>query len=98
MAALGNRLDNASSMLLAAVTAGAVTFDLPRLNNDSRHTAATPRLITGCLLLDIRLPQESSCIRLMSMRRQRSRRVVFAEAARRVFRGRAPPAAATCSF
>jgi len=98
MAALHNRLDNASSLLLAAVTVGAVTFDLPGLENDSRQKAAAPRLITGRLLLEIRLPRESGRIRLISIRRQRSRPVAFAEAARRVFRGRAPPHAAICSL
>lgn len=98
MAALYNRFDNASSLLLAAVTVGAVTFDLPGLDRDSRQTAAAPRLITGRLLLDIRLPQENGCIRLVSIRRQRSRPIAFAAAVRRVFRGRAPPHAAICSL
>ena len=96
MAALHNRLDNASSLLLAAVTVGAVTFDLPGLDNDSRQKAAAPPLITGRLLLKIRLPRESGRIRLVAIRCRRSRPVAFAETARRVFRGRAPPHAAIC--
>jgi hypothetical protein len=77
--------------LLAAAMAGAVTFDLPGLDHDSRYTGAAPRLITGRLLLDIRLPRESGRMRLISIRRQRSRGIAVAGAARRVFRGRAPP-------
>jgi hypothetical protein len=89
--ALYDRLDKTSSLLL-------VTFDLPGLDHDSRQKAAAPRLITGRLLLEIRLPRESGRIRLICIRRQRSRSAAFAEAARRVFRGRAPPHAAICSL
>jgi hypothetical protein len=98
VAALYDRVDNASSRLLAAVTGSAVPFDLPGLDKDSGQKAAAPRLITGRLLLEIRLPKESGRIRLISIRRRRSRPVAFAEAARRVFRGRAPPHAAMCSL
>jgi hypothetical protein len=98
VAALYDRLDNASSRLLAAVTVGAVPFDLPGLDNDSGQKAAAPRLITGRLLLEIRLPRESGRIRLISIRRRRPRPIAFAETARRVFRGRAPPHAAICSL
>lgn len=85
--ALYDRLDKTYSLLL-------VTFDLPGLENG--QTTDTPRLITGPLLLKIRLPRESGRIRLVAIRRQRSRPVAFAETARRVFRGRAPPHAAIC--
>jgi hypothetical protein len=98
IAAVYDRLDNASSLLAAAVTIGAVTFDLPGLDNESRKKAGAPRLITGRLLLEIRLPQESGRIRLTSIRRRRSRPIAFVETARRVFRGRAPPHAAICSL
>jgi hypothetical protein len=95
MVALFERLEEASGRLLAAARIGAVTFDLPGLENDSRHKAAAP-LITGRLLLEIRLPEENGYSRLISIRRRRSRRLAFADAARRVFRGRAPPHAAIC--
>jgi len=95
---LFDRLNDVSTQLLAAAKIGAVTFDLPGLDNDSRQKPAAPRLITGGLLLEIRLPRESGRIRLISIRRQRSRPAAFAEAARRVFRGRAPPHAAICSL
>jgi hypothetical protein len=85
--ALYDRLDKTSSLLL-------VTFDLRGLDNDSRQK----RLITGGLLHEIRLPRESGRIRLITIRRQRSRPAAFAEAARRLFRGRAPPHAAICSL
>ena len=98
IAALFDRLEDASGRLLAAATIGAVTFDLPGLDNDSRQKAAAPRLITGRLLLEIRLPEESGRIQLISIRRRRSRPIAFAETARRVFRGRAPPHAAICSL
>jgi hypothetical protein len=98
VAGLYDRLDSASSRLLAAVTVGAVPFDLPGLHNDSGHKAAAPRLITGRLLLKIRLPKESGRIRLMSIRRRRSRPIAFTGTVRRVFRGRAPPHAAICSL
>jgi hypothetical protein len=95
---LFDRLNDASSRLLAAAKIGAVTFDLPGLDNDSRQKAAAPRLITGRLLFEIRLPRASGRICLISIRRQRFRPAAFAEAARRVFRGRAPPHAAICSL
>jgi hypothetical protein len=95
---LFDRLNEASSRLLAAAKIGAVTFDLPGLDNHSRPKAAAPRLITGRLLLEIRLPRESGRFRFISIRRQRVRPAAFAEAARRVFRGRAPPHAAICSL
>jgi len=98
MASLSERLDDASGRLLAAAKIGEVSFDLPGLNTDEKQAVIAPRLITGRLLMDIRLPRESGRIRLTSIRRQRSRRIAFAEAARRVFRGRAPPAAAICSL
>jgi hypothetical protein len=94
--ALFDRLDDASGQLLAAAKSGAVTFDLPGLKDDSHKKPAGPRLITGQLLLEIRLPQVSSGIRLISIRRRRLRPIAFAETARRVFRGRAPPHAAIC--
>jgi hypothetical protein len=96
--ALYDRMDNASNRLLAAVTVGAVPFDLPGLDKDSGQKAAAPRLITGRLLLEIRLPKESGRIRLISIRRRRPRPIAFAETARRVFRGRAPPHSAICSL
>jgi hypothetical protein len=94
--ALFDRLEEASGQLLASATNGAVTFDLPGLDHDFRHKPAAPRLITGQLLLEIRLPEESGRIRLISIRRRRPRPIAFAETARRVFRGRAPPHAAIC--
>ena len=98
VAVLYDRLDNASSRLLAAVSGSAVPFDLPGLDHDSRQKATAPRLITGRLLLEIRLPRESGRIRLICIRRRRPRPLAFAETARRVFRGRAPPHAAICSL
>jgi hypothetical protein len=92
--ALFDRLEEASGQLLASAKIGDVTFDLPGLANDSRQKPAAPRLITGQLLLEIRLPEESGRIRLVSIRRRRPRPIAFAETARRVFRGRAPPHAA----
>jgi hypothetical protein len=92
--ALCEQLEDASGRLLAAARIGAVTFDLPGLGHGSRQKAAAPRLITGQLLLEIRLPEESGRIRLISIRRRRPRPIAFAETARRVFRGRAPPHAA----
>lgn len=92
--ALFNRLEEASGQLLASARIGAVTFDLPGLDDDSRHKPAAPRLITGQLLLEIRLPEPSGRIRLLFVRRRRSRPLAFTETARRVFRGRAPPHAA----
>jgi hypothetical protein len=97
MASLSERLDDASSRLLAAAKIGAVTFDLPGLD-DPRHASAPSRLITGRLLLDIRLPQASGRILLIVIRYRRSRRIAFADAGRPVFRGRAPPHAAICSL
>lgn len=98
IAALFERLEQASGRLLAAAQIGAVTFDLPGLDHDSRQKPAAPRLITGQLLLEIRLPEESGGIRLTSIRRRRSRLLAFVETARRVFRGRAPPHAAIRSL
>jgi hypothetical protein len=98
VAALYDRVDNASIRLLAAVTGSAVPFDLPGIDKNSEEKTAPPRLITGRLLLEIRLPEESVGIRLMAVRRRRPRPLAFAEGARRVFRGRAPPHAAICSL
>jgi hypothetical protein len=92
--AVCEELEDASGRLLAAARIGAVTFDLPGLDHDSRHKPAAPRLITGQLLLEIRLPEQSGRIRLLFVRRRRSRPLAFTETARRVFRGRAPPHAA----
>ncbi|HEV7485243.1 MAG TPA: hypothetical protein VGQ65_06135 [Thermoanaerobaculia bacterium] len=96
MAALYERLDDAAGMLVAFALAGVADFKLSGLEDDSHKKPHSPRLITGRLLLKIRLPEVSSSIRLISIRRRRLRPIAFAEAARRVFRGRAPPHAAIC--
>ena len=89
--ALSERLEDASSRLIAAANIGAVCFDVA---GDSRQTAA-PRLTIS--VPDRRVTPESARTRI-SIRRQRPRPAVFADAVRRVFRGRAPPRAAICSF
>jgi hypothetical protein len=95
MAALSERLDDASSRLLVAAKTGAVSLDLPGLGDHSHQAADAPRLIPWHPIL------ESPCtptigIRLASVRRHRSRCLAVPEASRRVFRGRAPPHTAVC--
>jgi hypothetical protein len=85
IAALSERVEDASNRLLAAATIGAVSFDLP--GPTSRQAAAVSPLIP-------RTRKDVGRVHAIPIRRRQSRAVAVAEAVRRIFRGRAPPLAA----
>ena len=92
LAALTPRLDHTRIWLFDSVMSGAIPIPLGELAAAVTRVLrkSAPRIPTDLLSLRSRIP----CI----PDRQRSVRVTVVEAARRIFRGRAPPFASTCSL
>lgn len=90
---LTNRLGDTFDLIMEAVESGA-TLDLSQLI--AHPIGNAPRVIRLRPLPARRLSLGSSCNRVLHQRRRRSICRTFAEAARRIFRGRAPPLVSAC--
>jgi hypothetical protein len=90
---LSSRLGDTFDLIMEAIGSG-TTLDLSTLA--TYPSGATPRVIRLRPRPARRLPLGSSCNRVLRQRRRRAGRRKFAEAARRIFRGRAPPFVSTC--
>ena len=91
------RLEHASAWLLDGVKSGSIAIPIEEQGADARKADTTFRLIAPPILPPDWFPYESNnapCIPA----RQRSICLTVAEAARRIFRGRAPPLVSTCSL
>lgn len=85
---LTGRLADTFDLIMEAIVSG-TTLDLSTLA--TRPSGAAPRVIRLRPRPARRLSRGSSCNLVLRQRRRRAGRRKFAEAARRVFRGRAPP-------
>lgn len=90
---LTSRLGDTFDLIMDAIGSGA-TLDLSKLI--AHPIGDAPRVIRLRPLPARRLSSGSSCNRVLHLRRRRSVSPTFAEAARRIFRGRAPPLVSTC--
>jgi hypothetical protein len=90
---LTGRLGDTFDLIMEAVGSGA-TLDLSNLI--AHPIGNAPRVIRLRPRPARRLSLGSSCNRVLHLRRRRSVAPTFAEAARRIFRGRAPPLVSTC--
>lgn len=88
MESLSSRCDDSYIGLLEAMAGGAL-LDIDELLGDQGVPA--PRRIAMHRPPERRSPRNSSCIRFLHERRQRSARSTVTEGARRICRGRAPP-------
>lgn len=93
LAALSDRLDDTFDLIIDAVETGA-TLDLSRLC--SNPIVPARKVIRLRPLPPRRPPCNSARIRVIHSRRRRSPHLTFANVARRIFRGRAPPLSSTC--
>jgi hypothetical protein len=87
-----------SIWLSCAVKIGAIQIDLSELLPDKRPAIAPPRPNPTRLFLALHRSCKSDCLQFFLLRRRRLVPAAFAEAARRVFRGRAPPVVSACSL
>jgi hypothetical protein len=97
LAAFSRRLEDTSTWLFDGVTGGSIAIPVEEQGADAGKTVNTFRLIAPPILPPDWFPYESDdapCIPA----RQRSVCLTVVEAARRIFRGRAPPLVSTCSF
>jgi len=90
---LSSRLGDTFDLIMEAIGSGA-TLDLSQLIAHPIDHAR--RVIRLRPLPARRLSGGRSCNRVLHQRRRRAVRPAFAEAARRTFRGRAPPLVSTC--
>jgi hypothetical protein len=90
---LTGRLGDTFDLIMDAIGSG-TTLDLSKLS--PRPTGIAPRVIRLRPRPERRLSRGSDCNRVLHQRRRRAVLPGFAEAARRVFRGRAPPLVSTC--
>lgn len=90
---LAARLGDTFDLIMDAIASGK-TLDLSELS--ARPIGIAPRVIRLRPLPERRRSRGSGCNRVLQQRRRRAVRRTFAEAARRVFRGRAPPLVSTC--
>jgi len=98
LAAVSERLGGTSALLLDSVKGGAIPIPTEERTADAGKTVTTIRLTPPPLRLPDWLTGQSSDVPCIPVRRQRSVRLTVAEAARRIFRGRAPPFVSTCSL
>ncbi len=96
--AVSERFDEAFATLLASVESGAVPIDFAELSRDSRPAVAAQRINPVRLFLAWNRSHKSDCARFFLKRRRRFAPAAVAEAAKKVFRGRAPPLVSICSL
>ena len=95
LAVLSNRMDDAFGLILDAIESGTPLDFSELLRNPPAEARRVIRLRPRSLR---RLSCDTGCTRVINSRRRRSARLTFAEAARRIFRGRAPPRVSTCTL
>jgi hypothetical protein len=98
LAAFSARLDDTSAWLFDSIKSGAIPIPLQEQTADAGKTPATIPLIARPVVAPRWLSDESDDVPCIPVRRRRSTRPTVAEAARRIFRGRAPPRVSTCSL
>jgi hypothetical protein len=96
--AFSQRLERASAWLLDGVKSGSIAIPVEEQGADAGKTVTTFRLIAPPILPPDWFPYENNDAPCIPLRRQRSVCPTVAEAARRIFRGRAPPLVSTCSL
>ena len=92
------RLEHTSTWLLDGVKSGSIPIPIEEQGADAGKSVTTFRLIAPPILPPDWFPYESNDVPCIPNRRQRSVCLTVAEAARRIFRGRAPPLVSTCSL
>lgn len=90
---LSSRLDDTFALIMDAIGSG-TRLDFSKLI--ARPIGTAPRVIRLRPLPERRLSLGSGCNRVLRQRRRRALRRTFADAARRISRGRAPPPVSTC--
>jgi hypothetical protein len=98
LAAFSERLDGTSAWLVDSVKSGVIPIPPQEQTADAGETVTTFRLIPPPLVPPEWFPYQSNDVPCIPVRRQRSICPTVAEAARRIFRGRAPPLVSTCSL
>src|ERR1019366_7339602 len=97
VAELSDRLDQASSLLLDSAKRGAISID--RSDDQSERAGDSSKALAPLLIpsrsVQRTLTDRRHRIRFISARRMRFIRRTAAEAARQIFRGRAPPYVST---
>jgi hypothetical protein len=96
LAAFSQRLEDTSTWLFEGVTGGSIAIPVEEQTGNAGKTIF--RLIAPPFLPPDWFPYESNDVPCIPLRRQRSLCPTVAEAARRIFRGRAPPLVSTCSL
>jgi hypothetical protein len=92
IAALSERLEDVSARLVDAVKAGVVSIDPSEPVRDSVEAASAWRLIPSCRSLKTLRAHVSCRNHYISVWCQQPHRIIVAEVATEIFRGRAPPA------
>lgn len=98
LAALSDRFDDTFGWLVDSVTSGAIPIPVEEQTADAGKTATTLRLTATPRLPPNWFSYEKNDAPCIPVRRQRSVRLTVVEAARRIFRGRAPPLVSTCAL
>jgi len=96
--ASSEKLEHASTWLFDGVTGGSIPIPVEEQGANAGKTVTTFRLIAPPILPPDWFPYESNDVPCVPARRQRSACLTVDEAARRIFRGRAPPLVSTCSL
>lgn len=98
LAAFSERLNDTSTWLSDSVKSGAIPIPLQEQTADAGKPVTTFRLIAPPLLPPDWFSDEGNDVPRIPVRRRRSVCLTVVEAARRIFRGRAPPLVSTCSL
>ena len=98
LAAFSEQFSDTSAWLCDSVKDGTIPIPLVEQTAHPEKSVVTFRLVAPPLLPPDWFPRESNDVPCIPVRRQRSVCSTVAEAARRVFRGRAPPLVSTCSL
>jgi hypothetical protein len=98
IAALSDRLEDASGRLVDAVKIGVVSIDSSEQIRDSAEAASASRPIPSRRSLKTLHTYVSCRNHYISVSCQQPRRMIVAEAAIEISRGRAPPLVSTCSL
>jgi hypothetical protein len=98
LTAFSEQFNDTFAWLRDSVKDGTLPIPLVEQTAYPEKSVVTFRLVAPPLLPPDRFPEESSNVPCIPVRRQRSVCSTVAEAARRVFRGRAPPLVSTCSL
>jgi len=97
LAELSDRFDDTFGWLVDSVKSGAIPIPPEEQTDDAGDPSPRLRLIPAPLLPPDWFGYQRYVTPCIPDRRQRSARLTVVEAARRIFRGRAPPFVSTCS-